>query len=43
MFSVLLAWINSKYETKYDLLFLGTFLLDLEIIRGVFKIITMGE
>jgi hypothetical protein len=37
MLTLLLAWINAKYKYKYELLFVGTFLLDIDIIAGLVK------
>lgn len=39
MLTLLLAWINAKYNGKYDLLFFGTFLLDVHIIDFVAQLI----
>ncbi len=33
MCTVILAWINSKYEKKYRFLFVGTLIIDAEIIK----------
>ena len=35
MFTLLLAWINAKYKFDYDLLFLGTFILDAILIKYI--------
>lgn len=32
MLTITLAWLNAKYKHDYDLLFFGTFMLDLFII-----------
>ena len=37
MFTMLLAWVNSKYDTGYELLFIATFFIDIEIIQAVAK------
>ncbi len=39
MFTIILAFINSKYDTGYELLFLGTFLIDWELIKLVFRLL----
>jgi hypothetical protein len=37
MLTITLAWINAKYKHDYDLLFVGTFIIDLEIIGELVK------
>lgn len=32
MFTLALCWINSKYETKYEMMFILTFILDLHLL-----------
>ena len=39
MFTVILAFVNSKYETKYDCAFFGTFIIDVILIEGIIKIV----
>lgn len=36
MVTLLLAWINAKYKAEYELLFLGTFLIDMTIVEAVY-------
>lgn len=36
MFTVLLAWINAKYNWDYDALFLGTIIIDIGLINAIF-------
>lgn len=31
--TILLAWINAKYRYDYELLFLGTFFIDMAIVK----------
>jgi len=38
MLTVLLAWVNSKYDKDYALLFIGTFILDLELLQNLFPL-----
>ena len=35
MFTVILAFINSKFKTNYELLFLGTILIDISIVDAI--------
>ena len=35
MITMLLAWIEAKYKHGYELLFIGTVLIDIEIIDAV--------
>jgi len=37
MLTVLLAWINAKYEHDYEILFVGTFLIDIQLISLLAK------
>lgn len=37
MFTLILAWINSKYKTEYSLLFLGTLYLDYILLKILLK------
>lgn len=37
MFTLILAWINSVYDSNYELLFLGTILIDMLLIIGIVK------
>ncbi len=39
MCTVLLAWINSKYNKDYELLFLGAVIIDFELVQGITEII----
>lgn len=39
MITLLLAWINAKYKWNYDLLFVGTFVLDGKIIEIIAQIL----
>lgn len=38
MITVIVAFINSKYRTEYNLLFAGTVLIDLKILELAIKI-----
>lgn len=38
MFTLILAFINAKYNENYQLLFLGTFLIDCAIIDAISNI-----
>ncbi len=33
IFTIIMAWINSRSECEYDLIFLGTFILDMTCIE----------
>lgn len=33
MITLLLAWINSAYKTDYELLFIGTVIIDIKLIN----------
>jgi len=35
MCTVFLAWVNAKYQHNYDLLFIGTLLIDIKIINVI--------
>ena len=35
MFTLLLAWINAKYKFDYELVFLGTFIIDIVLINNM--------
>lgn len=35
MVTLILAWINAKYKSGYELLFVGTFLIDMEIVTAI--------
>lgn len=35
-----LAWVNAKYKHNYELLFVGTFIIDLKIIEWLLKLTT---
>lgn len=35
MFTILLAWINAKYDHDYELLFIGTVILDYFLILAI--------
>lgn len=35
MITLLLAWISAKYDWGGDLLFIGTLILDIEIIQAI--------
>lgn len=39
MITLLLAWINVKYKWDYELLFVGTFILDGKIIEIIVQIL----
>ncbi len=39
MFTIILAFINSKYDTGYELLFLGTIYIDVELISFISKLV----
>lgn len=39
MFTLILAWINSKYKTEYSVLFLGTLYLDSILLEKILKYI----
>jgi len=38
MFTVILAWINAKYDYNYELVFFATFLIDLRILSYAYAI-----
>lgn len=38
MITAIVAWANAKYDASYELIFLGTFIIDIEIIIGVIKV-----
>jgi len=40
-FTLILAFINSKYKSDYQMLFVGTFLLDMAIIQGVVTVVRL--
>ena len=37
MTTIALAWINAKYDMDYDLLFIATFLMDMEIFSAMLQ------
>ena len=40
MFTLVLAWINARYKSNYELLFIGTFLIDIILINAVHAYLT---
>lgn len=42
MLTLLLAWVNSAYKTKYELTFIATFIMDLRIIDYLMAYLQMG-
>ena len=39
MITLLLAWIDGKYKVGFDLVYLGTLLIDIEIINTCGKLL----
>jgi len=42
MFTIILAWINAKYKAKYELLFLLTAYIDLNLLLALAEIFGKG-
>jgi len=40
MITLILAYINSKFDTGYELLFLGTILIDYILVMSIYKLLS---
>ena len=43
MFTIILAFINAKFNMNYELLFLGTFVIDVIIVEGLIDILKIKQ